>query len=100
MAGTWLFHFPGDETDLRIELAKDGHWKWWPPVEGSPPAQPTQTGTWFVHQQVLVLRVETSESDKIPAGLAFTYEVRSVTAQAIVLYDIFMKQEFTLKRAG
>ena len=100
LIGTWLFHYADDEQETRIQLSADGHWRWWPPSNGvSSSKDPTQSGSWFIQQQVLVLRIEDSASDKLPTGLAFTYNIRKTSAQAVVLYDIYKKHEITWKRA-
>ena len=96
VAGTW--NCP--DQRLLWELASDGHWKWWDLEEqsGHPAEPPAISGKWFIHDGILVLRVENGTSH-IPAGLAFTYDVRSVAAQTMVLYEADRKEQITLRRA-
>ncbi len=97
MAGTWHCR----ERELVWELTADGHWKWWDLEEqsGRPSEPPAISGTWFIHEGILVLRVETGTSH-IPPGIAYTFDIRSVAAQAIVLYEASTKEQITLKRVA
>ena len=91
ISGIWSASF-GDSTML-IQLDKNEHWKWWAMREAPPPKPPSQEGRWFIHDGILVLRLEKSESDKLPAGLAFTFDVRRVTADRLTLYNLQMEEE-------
>ena len=91
VSGVWTTSF-GDSKML-IRLDPDEHWSWWALQEAPPPKPPTQQGRWFIHDEILVLRVETSESCKLPPGLAFTFDVRKVTADRLTLYDLQMEKE-------
>jgi len=91
IAGAWTASF-GEDTML-IQLEKNQCWHWWPMEEAPPPEPPTQEGKWFIHDGILVLRVEKSESCKLPPGLAFTFDVREVTADRLTLYNLQMEEE-------
>ena len=78
---------------MLIQLEKNEHWKWWSTRESPPPKPPSQEGRWFIHDGILVLRIEKTESDKLPEGLAFTFDVRKVSADRMTLYDLQMKKE-------
>ena len=93
MAGTW--HCP--EWKLVWELTADGHWKWRNLEEQSGRPSEPLSGTWFIHEGILVLRVESGTSH-IPAGMAYTFDIKSVTAQVLMLYEPDRKNQITLKR--
>lgn len=84
--------------NMSITLSKDGHWSWQPQSEKDKTNR--QSGTWFVHHQILVLRIEKTEVGEMPEGFAMTWDVRRVTAEGIVLYDLWRKKELTWKRAS
>jgi len=102
MAGTWLFQFLEGEGDTnnRIQLSSSGHWEWWVQEYGKSVETPFTSGTWFVYQGVLVLRVEKAQIGEIPPGSAFTWDIRRVTAKSIVVFDLLLKTEITWKRAA
>jgi hypothetical protein len=91
ICGMWTASF-GDSTML-IQLEKNEHWQWWAMREAPPPKPPSQEGRWFIHDGIIVLRVEKTESDKLPAGLAFTFDVRNVSADRLTLYNLQMEKE-------
>lgn len=97
MVGTWHCR----ERKLVWELTADGHWKWWDLEEqsGRPSEPPAIGGAWFIHEGILVLRVETGTSH-IPAGIAYTFDIKSVAAQVLMLYEPGTKAQITLRRVA
>jgi hypothetical protein len=83
-------------------LAQDGRWKWWDLNEqsGRPSEAPLLGGRWFVREGVLFLRIEDvkERTGHINPDLAFTFDVRSVTPEAMVLYEIGEKVEMKFRR--
>jgi hypothetical protein len=72
-----------------VELKKDEHWGLWPPgrPEYVDSKKPSQSGTWFVRNGKVFLLVEQSESDKIIPGMAFAFDIKSVSSdRAVVLW--------------
>lgn len=90
LIGTWATGIP-DEPDqrARIVLGVDEHWSLWPSKRNEyvDANKPTQAGTWFVRKGKVFLLVEYSESDKIIPGMAFAFDIRSVSSdRAVVLW--------------
>ena len=100
MAGTWLFQLNEGDKNNRIHLSNNGHWEWWIEEDGKSVEIPFTSGTWFVYQGVLVLRVEKAQIGEIPPGSAFTWDIRRVTAKSIVVFDLLLETEITWKRAA
>jgi len=94
ISGTWTM-MSGAETIL-IQLDKTEHWSW----RGLQEASPTQEGRWFIHDNILVLRVEKSKSDKLPPGVAFTWDLRGVTTNRLTLYALHTEQEEHWERSA
>ena|SRR6266550_2116809 len=92
LVGTWATAVPDEPTQVaQVELKHDEQWSFWPPPSQRPEyvdaKKPSQTGTWFVRKGTLFLRVEQSESDKIIPGMAFAFDIKSVSSdRAVVLW--------------
>lgn len=98
MVGTWHCR----EHGFLWDLADDGHWKWWDLSEqsGRPSDPPMLAGTWFVRNEILFLRIqETKEpAERIGPGLAFTFDVKSVTADAMILHQMREQEDMKFRR--
>ena len=57
-------------------------------------------GSWFVRNGILFLRIEHTkeEPERIGPGLAFTFDVKSVTAQALVLHQMREEDDMKFRR--
>ena len=90
LIGTWATAIPDEpEQTAQVVLGADEHWTFWP--AGRPdyadPKKPNQAGTWFVRNGKVFLLVEQSESDKILPGMAFAFDIKSVSSdRAVVLW--------------
>lgn len=86
LAGTWRWWpEPGSDECITIELSRDGRWRWAPSQQdASAPPEP-QGGSWFVHEGTLVLRVEGGDTGQLPPGMAFTFNLKSLTAQQALM---------------
>src|SRR3974377_421510 len=66
VVGTWRVDFPEAEQEgtnvfLKIELSADGSWCWSAHSENPRTDPNRQSGTWFVHERVLVLRSNSTD---------------------------------------
>src|SRR5258706_147408 len=88
IAGPWHSR----EHSFLGDLANAGHWKGWDLGEqsGRPTDPPMLAGTWFVRNGILFLRIEETKEppERIGPGLAFTFDVKSVTPDALVLHQM------------
>ncbi len=57
-------------------------------------------GSWFVRNGVLFLRIEHTkeEPERIGPGLAFTFDVKSVTPEALVLHQMREEHDMEFRR--
>jgi hypothetical protein len=87
--GTWRVDFPEAEQEgtnvfLKIQLSGDGTWSWSAHSE-NPRTDPNgQSGTWFVHERVLVLRSDSTDP-KLWRKMAFPFDIKSINAQTMVV---------------
>lgn len=86
ITGTW--HWRDDQ--MLIELSPDGRWRWWYLQEqsGRPSEQPYMSGSWFVHQQGLYLRIEQhleGGGHGFGRGMAVVFDIKSVSPDALEL---------------
>lgn len=90
LVGTWATGIPDEpKQTARIELGADEHWSLWPSRRNEyiDASKPSQAGTWFVRKGKVFLLVEQSESDKIIPGMAFAFDIKSVSSdRAVVLW--------------
>ncbi len=92
LVGTWGTAIPDEPEEVaQVELKQDERWSFWPPPSQRPEyvdaKQPSQSGTWFVRKGTVFLRIEQSESDKIIPGMAFAFDIKSVSSdRAVVLW--------------
>ena len=97
--GTWDFSFPDGLQNVRIEMQQSGHWKLWIPFGQTPPSPKIvsgaeiQTGSWFIHQRTLFLRIEETSQGHMPPGIAYTFDVSSVSTNAALLTWLDGKRE-------
>jgi len=96
LSGQWSASFW--DNRMLIQLDRNEHWSWWDMKETPPPELPTQEGRWFLHDDILVLRVEKSASCKLPPGFAFTFDVRSVTPSRMTFYDRQSEKEIVWEK--
>ena len=85
---------------MYVQIESDGHWSWRSAFEVAHSRPPTQSGRWFVFDDVLVLRIERSAGAEIPPGIAFTYDLRRVLHDKIVLLDRSDERETTWARSA
>jgi hypothetical protein len=88
VTGAWRWKVPAEQDGtnvfLKIQLSANGLWSWLV-VSDNPRTDPNrQSGTWFVHERVLVLRSEGTDP-KMFAKMAFPFDIKSVTGQTLVL---------------
>jgi hypothetical protein len=90
LVGTWATGIPDEpEQTARIQLGADEHWSLWSSRrnEYTDASKPSKAGTWFVRKGKVFLLVEQSESDKIIPGMAFAFDIKSVSSdRAVVLW--------------
>jgi hypothetical protein len=90
LVGTWATGIPDEpEQTARIELGADEQWSLWPSRRNEyvDAKKPSQAGTWFARKGKVFLLVEQSESDKIIPGMAFAFDIKSVSPErAVVLW--------------
>lgn len=98
LVGTWSCPV-GGET-IQAHLQSSGHWEWRGSFEVSHSRPPTQSGRWFVFDEILVLRVEKSAAAEIPPGIAYTYDLRRVLPDKIILFDLNEESEKTWTRTA
>jgi hypothetical protein len=98
MVGTWHSR----EGSILLELASEEHWKWWDLSEqsGRPSEPPMLAGSWFVRNGILFLRIEQTKEpqERLGPGLAFTFDVRSVTPESMVLHQMRDEHEMKFRR--
>lgn len=91
LIGTWATAIPDEpEQTAQIVLGADERWSLWPPSRPAytDPKKPSQAGTWFVRKGKVFLLVDESESDKIIPGMAFAFDIKTVSSdRAIVLWE-------------
>jgi hypothetical protein len=97
MMGTWRSRDP----PTLVELGPGQRWKWWDLSAQSrlPSEPPDVAGSWFVRNGILFLRIEKTmeEAERIGPSLAFTYDVKSVTPEAMVLHQTG-QEDMTFRR--
>lgn len=98
LVGIWSGSIGGGM--MYVHLESNGHWAWRSPFEVSHARPPTQSGRWFVFDGMLVLRVEKSAAAEIPPGIAYTYDLRRVLPDKIILFDRNMERETTWTRTA
>ena len=91
LVGTWDFSFPDGEPNVRIQLLTDAHWKLWKPGTKDEPV--IQRGTWFLHGKTLFLRIEESIRGHIPPGIAYSFDIESVSLDKARLVWLDGKRE-------
>ena len=94
--GRWQFSIGEDKMVLQI--ADKAQWSWWDVDRVQPSESPPLSGKWFVHERILVLRVEKSESDKVFPGYALTFDLRRVAPERLTVFDWYMGKETTWTR--
>jgi hypothetical protein len=71
-----------------MELGADGRWRCWSPSRQGDPAAKIiiQSGSWFVRQKLFVLRIEKNDNGvaKIPPGMAYTFDIKSISPEEAV----------------
>jgi hypothetical protein len=85
LVGAWQTMTPDEpQQTARVELRADEHWSFWPLSRPQyvDAKKPSQSGTWFVRKGKVFLLVEESESDKIIPGMAFAFDIKSVSGDA------------------
>jgi len=86
LLGTWQWCPQKEDTNVfvKVHLSGDRSWSWL--VEhNNPITRPdNQSGTWFVHNRVLVLRVQKTGL-RLMEKMAYTFDIESVTAQRLIL---------------
>ena len=89
VVGTWRVDFPEAEQDgtnvfLKIQLSANGSWSWLV-CSDNPRTDPNrQSGTWFVHERILVLRSNGTDP-RMFAKMAFPFDIKTVTPQTLVV---------------
>ena len=89
LAGTWRLDLPeaaqdGTNVFLQLQLSADRRWHW-SVVSDNPRNDPDeQSGTWFVHERVMVLRIAQTKI-KFLEKTALPFDIKSVTPQTLVL---------------
>ncbi len=90
LVGTWATVIADEpEQTVRVELGADEHWGIWPSARPDyiDAKKPSQAGTWFVRNHKVFFLVEQSESDKVIPGMAFAFDIKSVSSdEAVVLW--------------
>ncbi len=96
LVGSWRWSLEsGEEGDAaRIFLSADGRWRMWSSVSGSSPSE----GSWFVHERILVLRLEGENKGHVPPGMAFTFDIRTVAPDKATLATLMWKGEVRWER--
>jgi hypothetical protein len=89
VVGAWRVDFPEAEQDgtnvfLNIQLSADRSWSWSVHSENPRTDPNKQSGTWFVHDRVLVLRSNSTDPRLWPK-MAFPFDIKSITPQTIVV---------------
>ena len=86
LRGEWLW-FP-DELDtnilMKVHLSPDKTWKWSLEPTSTSGRTDEQSGSWFVHDRKLVVRVEKAEKGYIQK-MAYVFDVRSITPESLVI---------------
>jgi hypothetical protein len=72
---------PGDWAI--VELLPDGNFKWLPAKQYY--VLPPVTGSWFIHDQIFVLRVKEDPGGHLPVGMALAFDIMAVTPQAATM---------------
>ena len=97
--GSWDLSFPDGLQNVRIEMQQSGRWRLWSPSGQPDPTATIQAGTWFIRQKILFLRVEERTLGHWPLGLAYTFDVLSVSKDAALLTWLDGKREVKWTRA-
>ena len=99
LIGTWRWSpgGPGSDDGLRIDLSTNGLWKAWPLQQDSL-APASLGGPWFVHDRILVLRVQGTNNGHLPPGTALTFNVETVTARLVKMSSLLEPDPITLER--
>jgi len=98
LVGKWSCSIGGGT--MCVHLESNGHWAWRSSYEVSRSGPATQSGRWFVFEGILVLRVEKSAAAEIPPGIAYTYDLRRVLPDKIILFERPADRETTWTRTA
>jgi hypothetical protein len=93
MVGTWTFPFPDGDPNIHVKLRANGHWDWWSHTSPKFPPGALQAGRWFIHDGTLFCRIEESRFRDFPPGMAFTFDLKSVSAETALLTWLDGKRE-------
>ena|SRR6266404_9619291 len=86
IVGTWTFSFPDGDPNMHVAFNANAHWNWW--SRTSPKLAESgalQTGKWFIHDGTLFCRIEESHFHDFPPGMAFSFDLKSVSADTALL---------------
>lgn len=91
VVGSWRFSVPEEETPgmtnafLTLHLSADRSWSLTPGHPDSTHAESdTQSGRWFVHERVLVLRIDETKS-RLIEKMATVYDIKSLTKTTLTV---------------
>jgi len=90
LVGTWRLDFPeavqdGTNVFLKIQLSANRRWHW-SVFSDNPRTDPNEeSGTWFVHERALLLRIAETKTKMFEKGCAWAFDIKSVTPQTLVV---------------
>jgi len=86
LLGTWRWCPQQEDTNvfMKVHLSAYRSWTWF--VEhNNPVTHPdNQAGSWFVHNRVLVLRVDKTDL-RLIQKMAYTFDIETVTSATLIL---------------
>jgi hypothetical protein len=90
VVGIWRLDFPeavqdGTNVFLKIQLSANRKWHW-SVFSDNPRTDPNEeSGTWFVHERLLVLRIVETKTKMFEKGCAWAFDIKSVTPQTLAI---------------
>jgi hypothetical protein len=85
LVGTWRWDVPAkEETNVFLEIHLSADKSWSISSDRPPALADDQSGTWFVHERILVLRIANTKT-KYWEKMAWPFDIKSATPKTLVL---------------
>jgi hypothetical protein len=87
LVGTWRWDVPAQEETnafMKIHLSFDRSWSWSIHSDNPRTESDEQSGSWFVHERTLVLRIAKTKS-KFFKKVAWPFDIKTADSKTLVL---------------
>ena len=87
LVGTWRWDVPAQEETnafMKLHLLADRSWSWSIHSDNPRAVPDEESGTWFVHERILVLRISKTKA-RFFEKIAWPCDIKSVTPETLVV---------------